>query len=284
MRIVFATDLSAASEAAVESRTCLECLATIGVREVHLFTVVPDTVGSGLPGLDSAADAESALRRQRAVFEEAGFDVETHVARGAPFRRINGLAERLPADMIVVGSRGQSPLRNRLIGDTVRNVARTAVVPLLVERIDPADGTHRVAHEHLFRDVLYVTDFSDNAERAYDFLPRLRGATRRVNLLHVRGSEERTGESAAAPHDRLQSLAEDLSVRMGVETAVNVRSGSPKTEILAEERRVGATVTLLGARGQSRLRRLLLGSVSESVIAQGNANVLLVPPASVPPR
>jgi nucleotide-binding universal stress UspA family protein len=284
MRIVFATDLSDASEAAVESRTCLECLDNIGVSEVHLFTVVPDTVGSSLPGLDTAADAEAALRSQRAVFEAAGFDVETHVARGAPFRRINGLAERLPADMIVVGSRGQSPLRNRLIGDTVRNVARTAVVPLLVERIEPDDGTHSVAHEHLFRDVLYVTDFSENADRAYDFLPRLRGATRRVDLLHVRGSERRGEASPEAIHDRLESLAEDLSTRMGVETATHVRSGSPKTEILDTERRVGATVTLLGARGQSRLRRLLLGSVSESVIARGNANVLLVPPATVPPR
>jgi nucleotide-binding universal stress UspA family protein len=284
VRIVFATDRSAASEAAVESRTCLACLDAIGVSEVHLFTVIPDSVGSGVPGLDAAADAAVALRSQRSVFEAAGFDVETHVARGAPFRRINGLAERLPADMIVVGSRGQSPLRNRLIGDTVRNVARTAVVPLLVERIEPVDGTHSVAHEHLFRDVLYVTDFSENADRAYDFLPRLRGAARRVDLLHVRGSERRAEASPETIHDRLESLADDLSTRMGVETATHVESGNPKTEILDTERRVGATVTLLGARGQSRLRRLLLGSVSESVVARGNANVLLVPPASVPPR
>jgi nucleotide-binding universal stress UspA family protein len=47
---------------------------------------------------------------------------------------------------------------------------------------------------------------------------------------------------------------------------------------------VDSTVTLLGARGQSRLRRLLLGSVSESVVAQGNGNVLLVPPDSSTPR
>jgi nucleotide-binding universal stress UspA family protein len=284
MRIVFATDRSDASKAVVASTAALNCLETIGVSNVHLFTVVPDSVGSAVPGLDTASDAESALHRQRSVFEEAGFEVETHVARGTPFRRINGLAERLPADMIVVGSQGQSPLRNRLIGDTVRNVARTAVVPLLVTRIERVDDTHRVAHDRLFRDVLYVTDFSENAERAYDFLPRLRGATARVNLLHVRGSAERAAEATVAPHDRLDTLAEDLAVRMGVETAVNVRSGDAKTEILAEERRIDATVTVLGARGQSRLRRLLLGSVSESVVARGTANVLLVPPASVPPR
>lgn len=284
MRIVFATDRSDASEAVVASEAALDCLETIDVSDVHLFTVVPDSVGSAVPGLDTASDAESALGHQRTVFEAAGFDVETHVARGAPFRRINGLAERLPADMIVVGSRGQSPLRNRLIGDTVRNVARTAVVPLLVTRIETAEGTHSVTHDRLFRDVLYVTDFSENAERAYDFLPRLRGATERVNLLHVRSGDEWADETTASPRERLDTLAEDLAVRMGVETAVNVRSGDARAEILAEERRVDATVTVLGARGQSRLRRLLLGSVSESVVARGTANVLLVPPASVPPR
>jgi nucleotide-binding universal stress UspA family protein len=284
MRIVFATDRSDASEAVVASEAALDCLETIDVSDVHLFTVVPDSVGSAVPGLDTASDAESALGHQRTVFEAAGFDVETHVARGAPFRRINGLAERLPADMIVVGSRGQSPLRNRLIGDTVRNVARTAVVPLLVTRIETAEGTHSVTYDRLFRDVLYVTDFSENAERAYDFLPRLRTATERVNLLHVRSGDEWADETTASPRERLDTLAEDLAVRMGVETAVNVRSGDARAEILAEERRVDATVTVLGARGQSRLRRLLLGSVSESVVARGTANVLLVPPASVSPR
>lgn len=285
MRIVFATDLSDASEAAIRSRTCLECLANIGVREVHLLTVVPDNVSSGLPGMDVAADAKEALRSQQRVFESEGFDVEPHVARGTPHRRINGLAERVHADMIVIGSRGQSPLRNRLIGSTVRNVARTAVRPLLVERIEESGGTHRVRKEHLFQDVLYVTDFSPNAERAYEFLPRLQGATERAFLLTVRAREQKRADlTEADARERLEGLAAELEDRIGIETSVNVRSGGAVDEILAEETRVGATSTLMGARGSSRLRRLLLGSTSESVVAQGNNNVLLVPPESKMPR
>jgi nucleotide-binding universal stress UspA family protein len=285
MRIVFATDLSDASEAAIRSRTCLECLGNIGVEEVHLLTVVPDNVSSGLPGMDVASDRKAALRTQREVFEAEGFTVETHVARGTPHRRINGLAERLHADMIVVGSRGQSPLRNRLIGSTVRNVARTAVRPLLVERIVAEDGTHAVRKEHLFRDVLYVTDFSANAERAVEFLPRLQGATERAYLLSVRGREQKNADvTAREARERLEALAADLEDRMGVETAVAVREGGVVEEILAEETRVGATSTLMGARGTSRLRRLLLGSTSESIVAQGNNNVILVPPESAAPR
>ncbi|WP_424015991.1 universal stress protein [Halorubrum xinjiangense] len=282
MRIVFATDLSDANEAAIESRTCLECLDNIGVTEVHLLTVVPDNVSSGLPGMEAATDAKEALAPQRRVFERAGFDVETHVARGTPHRRINGLAERVVADMIVVGSRGQSPLRNRLVGGTVRNVARTAVRPLLVERIEKTPDGHAVKKEHLFRDVLYATDFSENAARAYDFFPALTGATERASLLHVdrRGDTESMRDAA----ERLDELAADLRDRMGIDVETNVRSGNPVEAITAEEERVGATTTLIGARGTSRLRRLLLGSTAESIVARGTNNVLLVPPETTPSR
>ncbi|MDB2243732.1 universal stress protein [Halorubrum ezzemoulense] len=281
MRIVFATDLSDANEAAIESRTCLECLDNIGVSEVHLLTVVPDNVSSGLPGMDAASDAREALAPQRSVFERAGFDVETHVARGTPHRRINGLAERLDADMIVVGSRGQAPLQNRLIGGTVRNVARTAVRPLLVERIEETPDGHAVKKEHLFQDVLYATDFSENAARAYDYFPALTGATERAYLLHVGGGD---AESTATAEERLDELASDLGDRTGFHVETNVRSGNPVDEITAEEERVGATTTLIGARGTSRLRRLLLGSTAESIVARGTNNVLLVPPEAAAPR
>ncbi|OTF02901.1 universal stress protein [Halorubrum sp. SD612] len=282
MRIVFATDLSDANEAAIESRTCLDCLDNIGVTEVHLLTVVPDNVSSGLPGMDAATDAREALAPQRRVFERAGFDVETHVARGTPHRRINGLAERLDADMIVVGSRGEAPLRNRLIGGTVRNVARTAVRPLLVERIEETSDGHAVKKEHLFQDVLYATDFSENAARAFDFFPALTGATERASLLHVDGPGDTESMRDAA--ERLEELATDLRDRTGFDVGTNVRSGNPVEEIAAEERRVGATTTLIGARGTSRLRRLLLGSTAESIVARGTNNVLIVPPEASPPR
>ena len=285
MRIVFATDLSNANKAAIESRTCLECLDNVGVREVHLLTVVPDNVSSGIPGMEVASDARTALAAQRDAFEAAGFDVETHVARGTPHRRINGLAERIDADMIVVGSRGESPLENRLIGGTVRNVARTAVRPLLVERIERTATGHGVKKEHLFRDALYATDFSSNAERAFEFFPRLTGATQRASLLHVRGRGQRDRSGGADDaRDRLAEMATELRERMGIDVETNVRTGNVVEEILAEERRVGATTTLLGARGTSRLRRLLLGDTAETVIARSNNNVLLVPPESVAPR
>lgn len=120
MKAVSATDLSAASEAAIETETCLECLSRIGVTQLHLVTVVPANDHAGTPGIDHEKRRRRALARYRDVIEDAGLDVETHVVRGTPHRRINGVAEAVGADLSIVGSRGKQPLENHLIGSTTR--------------------------------------------------------------------------------------------------------------------------------------------------------------------
>ncbi|QPV64162.1 universal stress protein [Halosimplex litoreum] len=274
MRAIYATDLSAASEAAIENETCLECLERIGVETIHLVTVVPSNVHPGMPGLDLEGRRERALDRYRGVMEAAGFGVETHVVRGTPYRRINGIAETVRADLTIVGSRGQSPLANRVIGSTARNLARTTVVPLLVNRVEREDDQPAVLREHLFQRVLYATDFSENAERAFDAFSYLRHATQEATLVHVESPKDQ-GETD--PEGRLAELAETLD-DWDIETAIEVRRGDPAEEILDVETAVTPTTTLVGSRGQSRIRRLMLGSVSEDLVARASGNVYLVPP------
>lgn len=281
MRAVYATDLSDAIETAIESRTCLECLGRYGIDEIDLLTVTSPNITTGMPGSDVQSQAKAGLERQREVLEDAGFTVETHVVRGTPHRRINGLAEEVDASLIVVGSRGQSPLKQRLIGGTVRDVARTAVRPLLVQRIAEGEDGHEIPSEHLFERVLYATDFSENATAAFEQFRFLREATQTATLLYVRPPAHRPEaegvEDAAA---RLDELADRLD-EQGIEARTVIREGEAVGEILAAETEYQPTSILMGGRGTSRLRRLLLGSTSEDVIAQADGNVLLVPPARV---
>lgn len=281
MRAVYATDLSDAIETAMGSRICLECLERYGITEIHLVHVTSPNVTTGMPGSDFGKRARKGLERQRELLEAEGFDVETHVMRGTPHRRINGLAEQVNADLMIVGSRGKSPLRERFIGGTARNVARTAVRPLLVQRIVEDEDGHEVANEHLFQRVLYATDFSENAELAFDQFRNLKRATQEATLVHVAPPERRSDpELVEDAEERLAELADRLH-GMGVETRTMVREGEAVGEILAAEAEVDPTTILMGARGQSRLRRLLLGSTSEDVTARANSNVLLVPPTGL---
>lgn len=274
---ILATDLSEASETMMESETGLSCLDKIGIDTIHLVTVVPSNVHSGMPGMNFEKRRNQALDRYKSTIKEAGFDVETHVVRGTPYRRINGIADAVGAELILIGSRGKSPLENRVLGSTARNLARTAVAPLLVDRIERGVEDPEPVRKHLFQRTLFATDFSDNAERAFESFDYLRHATEEVTLVHVRSPKDPIDEDGPAPEERLESYADQLE-EWGLETKTEVRSGDPATEILEAEEEHDPSTLLLGTRGQSRLRRLLLGSVSEEVVANANGNVFLVPP------
>ncbi|MGM0606152.1 MAG: universal stress protein [Halobacteriota archaeon] len=283
MRILYATDLSEASDAAVRTQPCLDCLTRIGTTEVHLVTVISSDMHYGMPGIDYRKTKQNLLKGQKRIFTEAGFDVETHIVRGTPHRRINGVAEAVNADIIVIGSRGESPLKDRFIGSTARNMARTAVRPLVLQRISRSDGHYRVARQHLFNDLLYATDFSSNAERAFQQFETIQNATQHVTLLHViERSKHDEDEIESLRGDAREKLAAHADTLAGydIDTDIEIRVGDPLTEILDTESTVSPTMTLLGSRGKGRLRRLLLGSVSERVVARAEGNVLLVPPQS----
>lgn len=283
MRAVFATDLSDAIETALSSRVCLKCLDRYGIDEFDLITVTSPNVTTGMPGSNIGDRTKRALARQANRLEAEGFAVNTHVMRGTPHRRINGLADRIDANLVIVGSRGQSPLEQRFIGSTARNVARTSTRPLLLQRIVEADKEHEVANEHLFERVLYATDFSANAERAFGQFDYLTTATKEATLLHVEPPARRAeGDEDAVtdPQRRLDELAETLREK-GIETQTVRKAGDAAEEILAVEQAVQPTTTLLGSRGRSPMRRLLIGSVSENVTARADSNVLLVPPSQV---
>jgi nucleotide-binding universal stress UspA family protein len=280
MIAVCATDLSAASEAAIETETCLACLGRIGVEEIHLLTVIPSNVHAGMPGMNFEQRRKRGLSRYERVIADAGFGVDTHVVRGTPHRRINGIAETVGADLTVVGSRGQSPLENRVIGSTARNLSRTSVVPLLVNRVERATEDPDVVRAHLFQRMLYATDFSANAERAFEAFQYLRHATREATLVHVQTPKD-PGPEETDPEGRLSDLAQRLEA-WDIDTRTDLRQGDPAEEILAAESDHDPTTTLVGSRGHSRLRRLLLGNVSEDIVARATGNVLLVPPEQGP--
>jgi nucleotide-binding universal stress UspA family protein len=273
---VIATDLSTASESMIHSETGLNCLGRIGVDRIHLVTVVPSNVHSGMPGMGFEKRRKQALRRYSSTVEDAGFDVETHVVRGTPHRRINGIAGSVGADMVLVGSRGKSPLENRVIGSTARNLARTTVVPLLVDRIERGVDEPEPVRRHLFKRTLFATDFSENAERAFRTFEYLRHATDEVTLVHVESPKDDTS-GGDDPQRRLDELVERLD-ELDLDARTEVRRGDPADEILAAEADHDPSTLLLGSRGRSRLRRLLLGSVSEEVVVRATGNVFLVPP------
>ena len=136
----------------------------------------------------------------------------------------------------------------------------------------------------MFEKVLFSTDFSEYAKSALDCIAGFPGA-REVILFHVveaarspRGGGEigdtfyRTGENFLKEEKHyLENLSQNLRVTTAVKTSSDTAGAIIET---AEER--GVSLIVIGARGNSRVEGILLGSVSMAVLRRSRTNVLIM--------
>jgi nucleotide-binding universal stress UspA family protein len=139
------------------------------------------------------------------------------------------------------------------------------------------------------RRILVPLDFSEHAETILDWAGLLAEEHKsRVILLHAYHLpvEFQQLEGAYLPPDfwanvkteaqqSLDRYAETLRSR-GVEVESMVREGYPATVIEEEAERCNADLIVIGTRGLSGLKHLLLGSIAERVVQKAPCPVLTV--------
>jgi len=237
-----------------------------------------------LAALDRTSEftARSASRALRKRWPDGG----ARVVDASPVDAILTEARRVRADVIVMGWRGHGPVRRLLAGSVSRGVVRGASCAVLVVR--------RPIRE--LRHVVVGVDGSDNADRALSFVAGLepsRGARvtvfRAVDIMHTPShglapagtratvtaevARINEGRRAAARKD-LSRAAKTLS-SAGWKVDQAVTDGAPLRELLATVSNVGADLLVVGAKGVTGLRHLLLGSVAEGALNRSPVTVLV---------
>ena len=219
--------------------------------------------------------------------------IETRLLRGRAASVIVEEARQMPADLVVVGHRGHGRWESILLGSVSAEVVDHAPCPVLVardERLGPIvladDGSPyaRAAEAIVIEWPLFtglattvVTVSEDGfpyagAVAPLDFPEAMSGYTRATE--DERRIVEAEGEAAAA---RLRQA--------GLDATTEVRSGDPAHQIIASAREHGAGLIVVGTRGQTGLRRLILGSVARNVLLYAPCSVLVVREDRVgPPR
>jgi len=137
----------------------------------------------------------------------------------------------------------------------------------------------------MFEKILFATDFSEYARRTLDCIAGFPGA-RDIILFHVveqarspRGGGEvggtfyQTGENNLLREERRR--LENLSQNLRVTTVVKTSSDTAGAIIEAAEER-GVSLIVIGARGNSLVEGILLGSVSMAVLRRSRTNVLIM--------
>ena len=187
-------------------------------------------------------------------------------------------------DLLVLGTRGLGGFRRLTVGSVSSGVATHAKVPVLVVRLS---STLEVP---TLKQIVVATDGSPNSSRAVVTAARmakLMGG--RLDILHVMHIPETAyAMTRPVPIDQMEegarsvgekALAEALSLveKEGVPVASEMRMGiSPAQGIVDFAEAKKADLIVVGARGIGGFRKLLLGSVSNTVLHYAGCSVLVV--------
>lgn len=284
-RMLIATDLS---EASARVLGCVDFLHGLGMREAVLLYCV-NVRDVGFITDDLRESLREPLEEQRKILETRGLQASSEVVLGLPHREILRIADEKDCDLIVLGSHGRSLMGSVLLGSVASSVVQSARKPVMVVRLKIVEQEGckgcEMACADLAHHVLYPTDFSDNAERAFDYVTRMvESGCKRVTLLHVqdkanieRHLRDRLDEFNRIDRARLERLAEILKEKGATEVTILIPYGSPIREVLKCARQNDVSLVVMGSQGRGFIDEVFVGSVANNVTRQAPVPVMLIP-------
>ncbi len=283
-RVLIATDLSDASFVLVR---CLDSLRSYGTFRCLLLLCLSTQEGASL-ALSYSTDAiNERLGQQKRVLESYGFSVETRIETGSPKREINRIAAQEEYSLVVIGSKSHSFLADMFLGSVASEVLLAMVKPVLVIRLEAADKTDpacaRTSRCDLQGHILFPTDFSENADMAFTWVEGLgEYGVRQVQLLHVQDRaridphlSSQLEEFNRVDQERLSELSSRLGGKGNTKVVLDIRYGSPFSEIMRAAEDDKSNLIVLGSQGRGFISELFLGSVSHNLAGTRSAPVII---------
>jgi nucleotide-binding universal stress UspA family protein len=217
----------------------------------------------------------------RADFSEWRMETEAWV--DAPGSAIIRKARAWSPDLIVVGSHGRSGLSRLVIGSVSEHVLHHVNCSVRISR-------HRLHSQDRAISLIVGVDGSSDSRAAVQWIAlrdwpagteiravavediRLSAAAAAEGVYpsNVVEHESQSKESAAA-HE-----AQEILSKAGLIATYQVLTGIPGEVLTAEAEKVAADGIFVGARGLSKVERILLGSVSTSVASRAHCSVEVV--------
>ena len=279
-KVLVSMDLSPATEALVSS---LPGLREFGTREIALVHVAKPLSGRAAESLTATGYLRTRLNGLADGLRNVGFSVTVSVPTGEPVAEVLKAVDAMDPDVVLVGSRSHTLVRDAFIGSVAWDIVRSVGRPVLLQRIEPNRDDPEAALEGrgagLPKHVLYPTDFSDTGKRALPWLLAIaRDASTSLTLLHVLPPASPEGKSGA--ESRLEELAQELREQGATEVDCLVRTGTPHEAILKSGGKSVDSLVVMGTHGREFIPGVVLGSVGRQVVRQASARVLLVPGAA----
>ncbi len=207
--------------------------------------------------------------------------VELHIERGLAGSAIPAFVETAEIDLVLLGAHGSGFLQRMLLGSTASRLLRKSKCPVLVVKQE--------AHK-AYKRVLIAVDFSPGSEIAIRIAHEI-APNADIILLHIfevpfEGKMQYAGvsedvihqfriEARARATQLLHELAESTGLSAGNYSGLVIH-GDATRNIIELEERYGCDLIVMGKHGTHVTEELLLGSVTQRVLAESRSDVLIV--------
>ncbi|MCE5202481.1 MAG: universal stress protein [Synergistaceae bacterium] len=284
-RVIVALDLSRDSQALV---SCFGALNVYGIEKCLLlqFWDMLEILGiNNFYSPTALIDFKKNLQNQKEILEKQGYEVEARLLSGFSTSEINKIADEENYSAVVVGTDKDifSPMANELI----HNVEK----PILIVKLDldgegPGISCTKAAGGKITNHVLFPTDFSKNAEQAFDCLVEMAAADKikKITLVHVQDQyrispylDDRIEEFDKIDTERLENMQRILKEKGHAEVDIVLKFGSPSVKILQLVKERNVQLVVMGSQGRGFVKEFFLGSVSHNIARQSLSSVLLIP-------
>ncbi len=273
-RILYPTDFSEVSLHAL--RNCIPKLFELGAKELYLLHVIDITVAE-LEAFELEEIYRGKLEELAEEFKGAGIKAKAEVRIGIPSLEIAEVSEEADVDLIVTPSVGENVWRQMFMGSTASNLARATKKPVLLLKYVKRADSYELAVDcsELFKRPLVALDFSECSIKIVKTLRKFEELIEGGILLHSvdYGKADELERNIEMAKRNLEKTAKGL----GGEFELEVTVGTASRAIIGTALAKGATLIVIGKKGRSILKDLILGSTAERVMRDSKLPVLLVP-------
>lgn len=295
MRILLPVDGSVHSKNALKFLAGRETLLG-GSPSIELLNVqylIPQTIVDmlGLEAVSAYYQTEG-----RKVFESladdikaSGLDVTEKILDGEYGHTIAAEADRIDADLIVMGARGLNPVKGLLLGTVSNKVLSSTKRPLLLIRRNPPVTSDRLR-------VGICVDNSDYGRAAAEFVANFReffGKDPKISVVHVTpdfqtllasdttdmavpiSSEEDVKLAEKDDYEQSVTPVLDTFREAGIEVETVLLRGEP-SEAISEYAKDNLDLIVMGSHGYGNFKSAVMGSTAMHIAASCTLPLLII--------
>jgi nucleotide-binding universal stress UspA family protein len=185
-------------------------------------------------------------------------DVTPIVKHFKVFSELNDVSNELKADLIVMGSKGSSGMKEVFIGSNTEKVVRYSDIPVLIIKNEP--------QEMDFENVVFASDFFEESIHSYLKACELfKSLDSKVHLLYVNLPFE-SFKSSTEIQKRVSNFLMKANGNLDALSSVNIVSDYTVEEgVLNFANLVGADLITIATHGRTGISHFFEGSVAESI-------------------